>query len=98
MRVYRLIFLIACTYFFIRVPDVSAVTIVTNFIGGSAPYNSSGGGNLANIVNTAAHIWESAYSDPIIITLHYGWAPVGDAGTHTLIMQGDYPSWPDTFR
>jgi hypothetical protein len=72
----------------IYVPDASALTIVTHFIGGAAPGNAVGGGNLNEIVNTAAHIWESAFSDPTVIDLYYGWAKVGDAGTHT-IQQSD---------
>jgi hypothetical protein len=92
MRANKLIFLTACMFLFICVPNVSAVTIVANFIGGAAPFNASGGGNLTNIMNTAAHLWESAYSDPLTITLYYGWARVGDAGTHTLMVQGDFPN------
>lgn len=43
-------------------------------------------------MNAAARIWESAYSDPIAITLYFGWAPVGDAGTHALVEQGGTPN------
>jgi len=68
--------------FYLR--DASALTIVTRFIGGAAPANAVGGGNLEEIVRTASHIWESAYSDPILITLDYGWGQSGDAGVHTL--------------
>jgi hypothetical protein len=78
------IFLAAFVLLWIQVPKASALTIVAHFIGGAAPANAVGGGNLDDIVNTAARIWESAYSDPIVITLHYGWAPIGDAGNHTL--------------
>jgi hypothetical protein len=68
----------------ICISQASAMTIVTRFIGGAAPANAVGGGSLDKIVTTAARIWESAYSDPIVVTLYYGWAETGDAGTHTL--------------
>ncbi len=64
--------------------DASALTIVPHFVGGKAPANAAGGGNLTEIVTTAARIWESAYSDPIVLDLYYGWGDAGDAGTHTL--------------
>jgi hypothetical protein len=79
------IFVAALALFLICVPDASAVTIVTRSIGGVAPANAVGGGNLADIVNTAARIWEAAYSDPIVITLSYGWAQIGDAGNHSVV-------------
>jgi hypothetical protein len=84
--------LVALALFFICAPSANAVTIVTHYIGGSAPENVAGGGNLPDIMNAAARMWESAYSDPITITLHYGWATTGDAGTHTLIEQGEQPN------
>jgi hypothetical protein len=84
--------LLALALFFICAPNASALTIVTHYIGGSAPDNVAGGGNLPDIMNAAARMWESAYSDPITITLHYGWAAIGDAGTHTLIEQGEEPN------
>lgn len=68
----------------IYVSDASALTIVTRPIGGAAPVNTSGGGNLDEIMGTAARIWESAYLDPMILTIYYGWGQAGDAGTHTL--------------
>jgi len=68
------------------VSDASALTIVTHYIGGAAPANAAGGGTLSSIVDTAARIWESAYSDPVLLDLYYGWGPAGDAGTHTLQM------------
>lgn len=36
-----------------------AATITRNFIGGSAPTNSNGNGNLVDIFNTAADYWEA---------------------------------------
>jgi hypothetical protein len=76
--------IIAVLFLSIYVCDASALTIVTRSAGGAAPVNTAGGGNLDDIVSTAARIWEAAYSDPIIITIYYGWGLSGDAGTHTL--------------
>jgi hypothetical protein len=69
----------------IYVLDASALTIVTRSVGGATPENTSGGGNLDDIMSTAAGIWESAYSDPMVLTIYYGWGQSsGEAGTHTL--------------
>ena len=76
----------------LNVSNASALTVITNFIGGAAPSNAVGGGNLIEIVNAAARIWEAAYLDPVTITINFGWAPIGDAGTHTLIQQGGVPN------
>jgi len=75
-----------------RISVPSTIIINTAFIGGAPPPNTAGGGDLIEIVNAAARMWESAYYAPITITLNFGWAPVGDAGTHTLIEQGGYPN------
>jgi hypothetical protein len=80
----KLISLMAFVLLSLYVPDASALTIVTHFVGGAAPANAAGGGNLDEIVSTAARIWESAYSDPMVLDLYYGWGQTGDAGTHTL--------------
>jgi hypothetical protein len=72
-------------FLFLYVPSASAVTVSTYFVGGTPPANAVGEGNLTEIMNAAAHIWESAYSDPITITLYYGWAQTGDAAIHNLI-------------
>jgi hypothetical protein len=69
------------------VANASAVTINTHSIGGSAPAHAVGKGNLDDIVNAAARIWESAYSDPITINIYYGWAQVGHAGIHLTLEQ-----------
>jgi hypothetical protein len=84
MNIGKRIVFIAVLMIGIHVLDVSALTIVTRSIGGATPTNASGGGNLDEIVNTAARIWESAYSDPMILTIYYGWGQSGDAGTHIL--------------
>ena len=92
MRTCKIFSLMALAFLFIYAPDASAVTFVTQFIGGNAPANAAGGGNLTDIVNAAARTWESVYSDSITITLYYGWAPINEAGTHTLIEQGEHPN------
>jgi len=66
------------------VSHASALTIVPHFIGGTAPANTAGGGNLTEIMNAAAKIWESSYTDTLVLDVYYGWGPSGDAGTHTM--------------
>src|SRR5512136_1279585 len=88
MRAFNCLLLIALAAFFVKVPDASAITIVTHFIGGTAPANAVGGGNLTDVFNAAARRWESAYGDSFTLTLYFGWAAAGDSGTHTLIEQG----------
>ncbi len=87
-RLALLLPVLACT----MVADASALTIVTSFMGGAAPPNTAGGGDLMAIVNSAARIWESVYSDPTTLVLYVGWAPVGPAGTHTLVEQAGAPN------
>jgi hypothetical protein len=77
---------------FFQVPDVPAVTLVTRFIGGEVPANTAGRGNLEEVFNTAARIWESAYADAGTVILYFGWAAQADAGTHTMVEQGGSPN------
>ena len=70
-------------------PAASAITIDTHFIGGTPPAHSAGSGDLTQIVKAAARLWEAAYSDPLVITIYYGWGDIGDAGTHTLQYSDD---------
>ncbi len=77
---------------FAVVPQASAVTIVTYFMGGTPPANAAGGGDLMAIVNSAARTWESAYSTPSRLILYVGWAEVGPAGIHALVEQGGAPN------
>jgi hypothetical protein len=86
------ILLVATMFLFFQTTNASAMTIVTRFIGGVAPENTAGQGNIIDIVNAAARMWESVYSGPDVLTLFYGWAQVGDAGTHTLLEQGGQPN------
>lgn len=92
MKVLPKLLMLAALIVVLHASDSPALTIVTTFVGGNPPADTSGGGNLMDIVNAAARMWESAYSDPVTITLHFGWAPVGDAGIHTLIEQGGTPN------
>jgi hypothetical protein len=69
-------------FIFLSVPESSALTVVTRYAGGIPPANRSGSGNLTDIVNAAARMWESVYADPVTVTLDYGWAPLADAGNH----------------
>lgn len=92
MRTRKLIPCLAVMFILAIVPAASALDIVTQYIGGAEPADSVGGGNLPDIVNAAAHIWESVYSDPGTLTIYYGWGPSLDAGTHTLIDQGYSPN------
>jgi hypothetical protein len=68
---------------FLALAQASAMTIQTRFVGGNAPANAAGKGNLTDIVNTAARMWESVYADKFTLTLYYGWDSIGSAGTHT---------------
>lgn len=88
MKAIQKLSLIVLALCFLYASDASALTIVTDFIGGNPPANAVGGGNLIDIVNAAARMWESAYSDTTTITIHFGWAPIGQAGNHTLVEQG----------
>jgi hypothetical protein len=92
MKAFKPISLMLLTITFLAVPSASALTLITNFMGGVPPANATGSGNLVDIVNAAARIWEAAYMDPVTITINFGWAPIGDAGTHTLVEQGGMPN------
>jgi len=92
MKVIRKYLLVMLAIAILHSPAASALTVVTHSIGGTPPSNAAGAGSLTDIVNAAARMWESAYPEPSVITLYFGWAPVGDAGTHTLIEQGGNPN------
>jgi hypothetical protein len=87
-------FLIAVMLFILMsCSSIFALTIETQFIGGAAPRNAVGGGNLTDLVNAAARIWESSYSDPSVLTIYYGWgSSTSEAATHTLLTQGGNPN------
>lgn len=92
MKILRVVSLAMLFPAFLHTPHAAALDIVTNYLGGNPPANAVGGGNIADIVNAAARIWASAYADTATVTIHYGWASLGDAGTHTLIRQGGTPN------
>jgi hypothetical protein len=92
MRIYERISVAVLVLLFIYVPSTQAITIDTHFIGGAAPANTAGGGNLTDIVSTAARMWESVYSDSFSLTLYYGWASIGDAGNHSLLSGSGNPN------
>lgn len=69
----------------------SALTIERDFIGGEVAPNIYGAGNIQDVFNAAADAWEKAIPDEHMLTLQYGWGPVG-GGTHDLISQGGTPN------
>ena len=92
MKAFHTIAAMSLVLVLLYAPSASALTIITTFIGGDAPANVAGGGNLQDIVKAAVHTWESAYADTFILHLYVGWGSVGDTGTHTLIDQGGMPN------
>ncbi len=74
------------------VPQLSAIEIVTEFVGGDAPANVVGGGNLTDVFNAAAGRWALAYPENFTLKLYYGWAPIGSAGVHMAVEQRGMPS------
>jgi hypothetical protein len=92
MRACNRYWMMAMAMFILCAVNSPALTIETHFIGGEAPANVIGKGNLNDIVNAAARIWESVYSDSMTLTLYYGWADTGNAGTHSLSTQGGVPN------
>ncbi len=73
------------------VAPASALTLVREFIGGEPQPIAVGEGNLVDIFNEAADHWERAILDPHVVTLRFGWAPVG-GGSHELLAQGGIPN------
>jgi hypothetical protein len=69
-------------FIFLSISESSAMDIVTRNIGGMPPENTSGSGNLTDIVYAAARMWESVYADSVTVTMEYGWAPIAEAGNH----------------
>jgi hypothetical protein len=75
--------LIICT----GIPELPAIDIVTEYIGGEAPANTSGTGNISDVFNAAAARWAVAYPEDFTLHLYYGWAPIGSAGVHMSLQQ-----------
>lgn len=59
---------------------------------GNAPSNSTGAGNLQSLFEAAASYWESAFADPFVLTIEYGWFPRdSSSATHRLLSEGGSP-------
>ncbi len=69
----------------------SAIDIITTCQGGSPPARVAGAGNIVDVFNAAARMWEAAFQDQFILRLYFGWAALDSAGSHTLIEQGAVP-------
>ena len=83
--------LMALVISLVLVPNASAITIIRTYLGGTAPTNTAGAGNLHDIVEAAAHTWELAFKDEFTVTLYYGWGTLDSAGAHSLVEQGGNP-------
>ncbi|MBE9148578.1 hypothetical protein IQ257_08720 [Coleofasciculus sp. LEGE 07092] len=72
---------------------VQAITIIRNFTGGSSPINATGGGNLVDVFNAAADLWEKAILDDHTLTINYSWTPLSRfLGTYSPRRRGGIPS------
>jgi hypothetical protein len=73
----------------------AGLVINATFIGGAAPSNMAGGGNLTDLFDTAISFWEAAFTDPNdnwIVNLQYQWAPLsGINGQFQTTAQGGDP-------
>jgi hypothetical protein len=74
--------------------DVSAITIVRNFLGVGAAPTTAGGGNFQTIFNVAADWWEAAILDAHTVSIAYDWGPQagGTLAAHSLTTQGGTPN------
>jgi len=79
-----------CSLSFVVVPHSMALSITRDFMGGNPQATAIGGGNLMDIFNVAADMWEQAVLDSHTLTLHYGWSPSGT--THTMVQQAGAPN------
>ena len=60
---------------------------------GPAPINPIGEGNLVEIFNAAADIWEQAIKDNHTVTIQYGWSPLPlGGGIHNVRSQSGLPN------
>ena len=92
-RILGLSMLLVVAALFVSAPNASAVSITRNFTGGAAPGNAAGTGNLVNIFNAAADVWELALPDPHAVTINFSWAPLAvSLGVHNLLTQGGVPN------
>jgi len=83
-------------FIFLNARPASALSITLNFIGGTAPANAVGGGNLIDIFTSAANVWSAAILDPWVVNLQFGWAPQagGVLAAHQLLAQLGHPGVP----
>ncbi|MBP6858827.1 MAG: hypothetical protein KBC33_03305 [Candidatus Pacebacteria bacterium] len=86
-----LLLMVAFVSLLLGTQNASSLTIIRNYIGGTPPTNSTGTGNLITIVNAACDVLETAILDDHVITINYGWAPIG-GGQHALVSQDGIPS------
>ena len=82
--------LLVLCFFALAARPAHALTIVRNFLGGTPSQYDTGSGNLQDIFNAAADIWELAIQDDHTLTIGYAWSPIGNA-QHHLRAQGGTP-------
>jgi len=81
--------------------EARGLTIIRNFVddgemfpvvlllAGPEPGNAQGGGNLVDIFNAAADVWEATIRDEHTVTINYGWRQRGGGVTAaTAVMTG----------
>jgi hypothetical protein len=76
--------------------EVQAGLIINaTFVGGNAPSDMAGGGNLFNIFDAAASFWEAAFTDPKdhwVVNIQYQWGELsGVNGQFAITAQGGDP-------
>ena len=75
--------------------EVQAGLIIhATFVGGDAPSDMAGGGNLIDIFDAAASFWEAAFTDPKdhwVVNIQYQWGPVNGNGQFRTTAQGGDP-------
>jgi len=60
---------------------------------GHAPTNAFGEGDLVQIFNAAADIWEQAIKDDHTVTIQFGWSPLPlGGGIHNVLSQSGLPN------
>jgi hypothetical protein len=74
--------------------SAQALTIIRNNLGGAAPGNMAGGGNLAAVFNAAADCWQHHILDAHTLTLNFSWGAQGGGtlAAHQLTGQGGVPN------
>ena len=97
---------IGCMYA-LATPSAMALTIIRQHIppgepfefgglqitAGPSPTNTIGKGNLVQIFNAAADIWEQAIKDDHTVTIQFGWSPLPlGGGIHNVVSQSGLPN------